>query len=319
MDSSIVPKLVIPTPPAMAKAMEDGMYAKATKPIGELFWLALTGGAYIALGFIFFVTTQQGVGPTSGLPIGVTKLIGGLVFSTGLMLVVMSGSDLFTGTTMSLMPTLSKRLSWGMMARHWAVSYIGNLVGALIVVAIIALAKTPLSNGGAWGLVVVNTTQGKLSLGFVQAIALGVMANFAVCLAVWMAFAGRSATDKMLGIAGPIAFFVATGFEHSVANMFMLPMGWVITHVFGAEFWGNDAVQAAGVTQADFSSVTISNIVLHNLLPVTIGNIIGGALFVGGYFWVAYRRKALAEERAAAPAEKADGVDRTDGGSHSAR
>ena len=299
VDKSFVPQVVMATPAAMARSLEDGMRSKATKPLGQLFWLSLTGGAYIALGFIFFVTSQQGAGPDSGLPLGVTKLIGGLVFSVGLMLVVISGSDLFTGSTMSIVPALSKRLSWAVMARHWAVSYIGNFVGALIVVAIVALAKTPLSNGGAWGLVVVNTTQAKVNLDFGQALALGIMANFAVCLAVWLANAGRSAADKMLAIAGPIALFVSTGFEHSVANMFMLPMGWVITHLFGAEFWGSAAVQAAGVSPADFSSITIGNIFLKNLLPVTIGNIIGGALFVGGYFWVAYRRNVLAEERAA--------------------
>ena len=299
VDKSFVPQVVMATPPAMARSLEDGMRSKATKPLGQLFWLSLTGGAYIALGFIFFVTSQQGAGPDSGLPLGVTKIIGGLVFSVGLMFVVISGSDLFTGSTMSIVPALSKRLSWAVMARHWGVSYIGNFVGALIVVAIVALAKTPLSNGGAWGLVVVNTTQAKVNLDFGQALALGIMANFAVCLAVWLANAGRSAADKMLAIAGPIALFVSTGFEHSVANMFMLPMGWVITHLFGAEFWGSAAVQAAGVSPADFSSITIGNILLKNLLPVTIGNIIGGALFVGGYFWVAYRRNALAEERAA--------------------
>lgn len=292
-------QLNIPAPVAMAKALEDGMYAKATAPTWKTFVLGLTGGAYIALGFIFFVTSQMGAA-TGALPLGVMKLIGGLVFSVGLIMVIGSGSDLFTGSTMTVMPLASKRIGGGTFAKHWATSYIANFIGSVFVAVLILFAGTYASNKGAWGLVVLNTTQAKLSYDWMQALLLGVLANTLVCIAVWLTFSGRSFTDKVLAIVGPIALFVASGFEHSVANMFMLPMGWLIKTFGSDKFWSSEAVTKAGVTAADFDSITISNILLKNILPVTIGNIIGGALFVGMYFWLAYRKDALKGEREAA-------------------
>jgi formate transporter len=281
------PSPVIPAPKPLAKAVEDAMYAKAVAPLGRMFLQTLTGGAFIALGFIFMVTTQQGMGDW---PVGFAKLIGGVVFSVGLGLVVMSGSDLFTGTTMTLMPRLSGRISTGRMLGHWGISAGGNFLGSVLMAVLILLAGTHASNGSAWGLVVLNTTQSKLGYDWHQAFVLGILANFAVCLAVWIASAGRTVADKVLAVAGPIALFVATGFEHSVANMFMLPMGWLIKNFAGDGFWQGEAMQEAGRSLEDYASITAGSILWDNLIPVILGNIVGGAVLVGAYFWATYRR-----------------------------
>lgn len=293
----LAPKLVQPAPPAMAKAMEDGMYAKANNPFWKIFLLGLTGGAYIAFGFIFFVTTQQGA---ADLPVGITKAIGGIAFSTGLIMVVVSGSDLFTGTTLTIMPLVSKRIGVGRFLSHWGVAYIANFIGSVFVAVLILLGGIHATNKSAWGLVVLNATQGKLGYDWGQAFILGVLANTLVCIAVWLAFAGRNFADKALGIVGPIALFVASGFEHSVANMFMLPMGWLIKNFAGDKFWAGEALSKAGKTAADFDGITAASIVWDNLIPVTLGNIVGGAVFVGLYFWTAYRKDAVKAEREAA-------------------
>ncbi|GAA4529758.1 formate transporter FocA [Brachybacterium paraconglomeratum] len=285
--ASAAPSLVITAPKPLTKALEDAMYAKATAPWSQMFLQTLTGGAFIALGFVFMVTTQQGMGDW---PIGIAKLIGGTVFSVGLGLVVISGSDLFTGTTLTLMPRLSGRISTGRMLGHWGMSAGGNLIGALLIALLMLGAGTHATNGSAWGLIVLDTTQAKLGHDWHQAFFLGILANLAVCLAVWVATAGKTVTDKVLGVAGPIALFVATGFEHSVANMFMLPMGLLIKNFAGDSFWQGEAIQAAGKSLEDYSSLTIGAALWDNLIPVLLGNIVGGAVLVGAYFWATYRR-----------------------------
>lgn len=286
------PSTAIPAPKELAASLEDAMYAKAVAPFGRMFWMALTGGAYIALGFVFMVTSQQGM--TAQFPLGLAKVVGGTVFSVGLGLVVMSGSDLFTGTTMTSVPWLSRRITTGRMLLHWLVSAAGNLVGAVLVAAIVMVAGTHATNASAWGLVVLDSSLAKVSYDWHQAFFLGVLANLAVCLAVWIATAGKTVTDKVLAVVGPIALFVATGFEHSVANMFMLPMALLIKTFAGAGFWDGEALTAAGRSASDYASITAASAAWDNLVPVLLGNIVGGAVFVGAYFWVAFRRDAVA-------------------------
>ena len=281
------PSTVATAPKPLTRALEDAMLAKATAPLGRMFLATLGGGAFIALGFVFMVTSQQGMGEW---PVGIAKLIGGVVFSVGLGLVVISGSDLFTGTTMTSMPRLSRRITTGQMLRHWGVSAGGNLIGSLTVALLIFLAGTHATNGSAWGMVVLDTTQAKLSHDWHQAFFLGVLANFAVCLAVWAATAGKTVTDKILACVGPIALFVASGFEHSVANMFMLPMGLLVKYGAGSGFWQGEALAEAGKSAADYSSITVGAVLWDNLIPVLLGNIVGGAVLVGAYFWSIHRR-----------------------------
>ncbi|MEE1651565.1 formate transporter FocA [Brachybacterium sp. J144] len=278
----------IPAPKALAASLEDAMHAKATAPLDRMFLLALSGGGFIALGFIAMITSQQGM---ADWPVGLAKVLGGTVFAIGLGLVVISGSDLFTGTTLTSMPWLSKRITTAQMLAHWGISLLGNLIGAVTVALLVMLAGTHTTNGSAWGLVVLNLTQGKLSHDWHQAFVLGVLANLAVCLAVWTATAGTTVTDKLLAVTGPLVLFVSTGFEHSVANMFLLPMGLLVKYGAGDGFWAGEAVRAAGVDRGDFAAITVGAVVWDNLIPVILGNIVGGAVLVGAYFWTIYRRR----------------------------
>jgi len=300
--SDIVPQLNIPAPAALAKAQENAMFDKAVKPWGQMFLLSLTGGAFIALGFIFYVSSQQGLSPE--FPLGIAKVVGGLAFSVGLMLVVITGADLFTGTTMTFMPLLSKRIGVGRMLAHWAVSLTGNLVGSVTVALLGLWSGTASSNKGAWGLVVMNTSLTKVSHTWPQTFFLAVLANFAVCLGVYLATSGRSTADKILACMGPIALFVASGFEHSVANMFMLPMGLLIKNFGGDAFWSSEAVTKAGIHLSDFDGFTVLSSITHNFIPVILGNIVGGGIMVGVYFWASWVRPA---NKAAEVAAATDG------------
>lgn len=309
--TDIPSQLVIPAPAAMAVATEDAMYAKATKPWFEMFLLSLSGGAFIALGFIFYVSSQQGLG--ASFPVGPAKVLGGVVFSVGLLLVLISGSDLFTGTTLTTMPLLSGRIGAGRWLGHWAVSLVGNLIGAVAVALLVLWSGEPSANKSAWGLVVLNTTLAKVTLTWGHAFFLGVLANFAVCLAVWLANSGRSTADKALATVGPVALFVAAGFEHSVANMFMLPMGWLIKNFAPDSFWSGEAMTKAGKAASDYDAITLGHIVWHNLIPVILGNIVGGAVFVGVYFWLCYIRPARRAAAHAAPAAAVADTEATPG------
>lgn len=289
------PTPVIAPPAGMAKALDDAMYGKATMNIGKMFLLSLTGGAFIALGFIYMVASQQGM--AGNWPTGITKVLGGVTFSVGLGLVLVSGSDLFTGTTMTVVPLLNKRITIAQMLRHWAVSLIGNLIGSVTVAVLLFLGGTHASNKSAYGKVILDVTLAKVSYDWHQAFVLGILANFAVCLAVWIALSGKTLTDKILACVGPISLFVAAGFEHSVANMFMLPMGLLIKYGAGDKFWNGQVWADAGMSKADYAAITPGAVVWDNLIPVVLGNIVGGALMVGVYFWAIYLRS----ERKSAP------------------
>jgi len=219
------------------------------------------------------------------MPYGIAKLIGGICFSLGLMLVVVCGADLFTSTVLIVVAKASGRITWLQLGRHWLTVYIGNLFGALFFVALIWLAGEHMVANGAWGLNVLQTADHKMHHTFIEAVSLGTLANLMVCLAVWMSYSGRSLMDKMFAMILPVAMFVACGFEHSIANMFLIPMAIVIRDFSSPEFW-----QMAGASAAQFPSLSVSDFIVNNLIPVTIGNIIGGGLLVGLTYWVIYLR-----------------------------
>lgn len=294
-----IPDPLIPAPPAIAKAVEDGMLGKATKPLPEMFLLSVAAGALIGFGFIIFITSQQGMAG-SAIPVGLQKIIGGGLFSVGLGMVVTLGADLFTGTTMSFMALLSGRVAAGRFLLHWLVSLVGNFAGAVGLAVMVLWAGTPLSNGGAWGLVALNSSLAKVTLPFGKAFMLGILANIAVCLAVYLATAGKTTFDKVFAVIGPLALFISAGFEHSVANMFMIPMGLLVKSFGGDAFWAGEAVQAAGKTAADYDALTVGSMLWNNLTPVVLGNIVGGAVFVGGFAWLAYRARTVRSEAAKA-------------------
>ncbi|MBJ7220523.1 MULTISPECIES: formate transporter FocA [unclassified Brenneria] len=269
-------------PAAMAKVAEDAGVYKATKQPWTTFYLAITAGVFISIAFVFYITSTTG---TSTIPFGIAKLIGGICFSLGLMLVVVCGADLFTSTVLTVIAKASGRITWKQLACNWVNVYIGNLIGALFFVALIWFSGEHMVANGAWGLNVLQTAEHKLEHTFVEALCLGILANLMVCLAVWMSYSGRTLTDKMFAMILPVAMFVASGFEHSIANMFMVPMGIVIKNFAEPEFW-----HAIGMAPSQFEHLTVSHFISSNLIPVTIGNIIGGGLLVGLTYWVIYLR-----------------------------
>lgn len=264
------------TPAEMAGLVQDAMMYKAQATTPRTLLLSLTGGAFIALGFVFYVTSQVGA---EAMPWGVAKVMGGAVFSVGLILVVLTGADLFTSTTMTLMLKASGDLSWWRLLRHWGLVYVGNAVGALTIVALIVVGGVQHSADGAWGQVVLSTAAHKLDHTFLEALALGIACNLLVCLAVWAAFSGRTTTDKILALIGPVALFVATGFEHSVANMFMVPLAIIIR---------------PELAPGAFENLTWGSFLTANLIPVTLGNIVGGGLMIGLFYWLVFRPKRAA-------------------------
>lgn len=268
------------SPAQMAQAAEDAAFAKATgKPL-KSFLLGLTAGGYIALGFVFFVTSQVGA---QTLPWGVAKVLGGIVFSTGLALVVLTGAELFTSSTLTLTARASGRITWGQLLRNWLVVYGANFLGALTMVVLVYLGGTWHNADGGWGKVVLNVSMAKLHHGFLEAFVLGILCNLMVCLAVWAAYSGRTTTDKILAVSLPIALFVASGFEHSVANMFMLPLGILIKDTAGPEFWAT-----TGLDQTAYAGLTWPGFLIDNLLPVTLGNIVGGGVMIGVLYWTIF-------------------------------
>lgn len=268
-------------PREMANKAETVGVAKATLGPLRMLALAVLAGAFIALGAIFATTATAG---TSGeIPFGLAKLVGGLVFCLGLILVVGAGAELFTGNNLIVMGWAGRKVTTRQLLYNWVIVYFGNFVGAIFTALMLFYSRQYTFGGGAIGVNALNIANGKVNLDFVQAIILGIFCNALVCLAVWLCIGARSATDKILAIIFPITAFVAAGFEHSVANMYFIPVGLFIK--------SDSAFMAqAGLDVANYANLTWGNFFLHNLLPVTIGNIIGGAVMVGLVYWFIYLR-----------------------------
>ena len=183
------------------------------------------------------------------------KVLGGVVFATGLALVVLTGAELFTSSTLTLTARASGRITWGQLLTNWVIVYIANFLGALTMVALVYLGGTWHKANGGWGAVVLETSLTKVHHNFLQAFTLGILCNLMVCLAVWAAYSGRTTTDKILAVTMPIALFVATGFEHSVANMFMVPLGLLIKDTAGADFWSGAGLAEARLHGPDLGQL----------------------------------------------------------------
>ena len=283
-------------PAAMAAKAEDLGVKKAALPALKMFALAILAGAFIGVGAIFATTVSAGsmavkdaagaAAFSTALPYGVTRLLAGLAFTVGLILVVVGGSELFTGNNLIMMAFASKKVSLGGLLRNWGIVYLGNFVGSIVTAYIVFLGKQYSFGNGAIGLTALGIGEAKTSFTFIQAVALGIMCNALVCMAVWMCYSARSTTDKILAIIPPIACFVAAGFEHSVANMYFIPVSLFIKGSGDTTFF-----TAIGKTAENFPHLTWGNFFFANLLPVTIGNIIGGAFMVGLIYWFIYLRK----------------------------
>ncbi len=258
-------------PREIAQRVQNMGVAKARADAWTLLLLAILAGAFISMGALFYSIVVTG----SSIGFGLTRLVGGLCFCLGLILVVIGGAELFTGNNLLAMAWASKLIATRDVLRNWSLVYLGNVLGSIGTVALVLWADTGSLADGAVGDTLLIIAGAKAGLGFGEAFARGVLCNTLVCLAVWLAMGGHSVTDKILAVLFPISGFVAMGFEHSIANWFFLPYGLLV----GAP----DAVSISGAAQ--------------NLVAVTLGNIVGGTMLVAGVYWLAYLRAG--KERAA--------------------
>ena len=267
-------------PPAeVARKAESVGVTKAGMATFNVFVLSVLAGSFIALGAIFATTVAAG---GSELPYGVVRLLAGLVFTLGLILVIVAGAELFTGNNLIVMAWASRQVATTQLLGNWGIVWVGNFVGAFATAVLMYVSEQYTFGAGAVGQTALSIAVAKTSLGFTQAIALGMLCNALVCLAVWLSYGAHTTTDKILAIIPPIAAFVAAGFEHSVANMYFISIGLLIK--------SDEAFVSSLDPQPDLSGLTWESFFVDNLLPVTIGNIIGGAVMVGAVYWLVYLR-----------------------------
>jgi formate/nitrite transporter len=270
-------------PAEMAAKAEATGIRKAAMPLAIMFALSMLAGAFISAGAFFSTTVVAGA--ADALPYGVTRLLAGFAFCLGLIMVVVAGAELFTGNNLIIMAWADRKVSTAKLLRNWAIVWVGNFVGAALTAGLMFASRQYTFGGGAVGAAALSAANAKSGLDFFQAIALGVLCNALVCIAVWLCYSARSTTDKILSIIFPITAFVAAGFEHSVANMYYIPMGLLIKNFAPETFW-----TAIKHVPTDYANLTVTNMFANNLIPVTIGNVIGGAVMVGLVYWFAYLR-----------------------------
>lgn len=266
-------------PEGIALLAEDVGVRKAHYDTLTIVILAILGGAFISIGGLFATVAQAGA--TGVMAFGITKVVGGVVFATGLILVVVAGAQLFTSDALLVMAWASGRIDGSAVFRVWVLVWLGNLVGALGTAAIVFLSGQYTQGHGAVGEMALYYASAKASLPVDQAFFMGIMCNVLVCLGTWVGYAGRSVADKVLAIVFPISAFVAAGFEHCVANMYFVPLGLFIKWGAPDSFWADLGHAAPAIPVDHF---------LLNLGVVTFGNLVGGGLCIGLMYWVAYRR-----------------------------
>jgi formate transporter len=258
----------INTPHEIVNVAENAAIGKHKFDIKRIFVLSFLAGAYIAFGGLLSIIVGGGVPGIAAQNPGIAKFLFGAMFPVGLMLVVLAGAELFTGNNAYFMPAVLRgNLKWSALMRNWALVYLGNFFGALFV-AYFLVHLTGIVSSDPWSQTIANLAISKTSNPFFVTFLKGIGANWLVCLAIWLGMASHQTSGKILGIWWPVMAFVAFGFEHSIANMFFLPL---------AIFEG--------------APITWGSFVFNNLIAATLGNIVGGALFVGTSYWYAYKRK----------------------------
>lgn len=288
-------------PPEMATRAEYLGVRKAEMPFLKMFMLSVLAGAFISLGAVFATTIGAGgmsvASPdgsivfNTGLPYGVTRLLMGLVFSLGLILVVVGGAELFTGNNLIVMAWANGKVTARALLRNWAIVYLGNFVGSIGTVVLMFLSRQYTFGANSVGITALKIGVAKVEFTFLQAIALGILCNALVCLAVWLTYSARSTLDKILAIIFPITAFVAAGFEHSIANMYFIPYALFIKQ-FDPAF-----IATAGGTVTHLDLLTWQAFLLKNLIPVTVGNIIGGTVLVAAVYWAIFLRPDQSQSR----------------------
>ncbi|MCR6661639.1 MAG: formate/nitrite transporter family protein [Luteimonas sp.] len=256
-------RIALEEPPALTKTIFAALEDKARLPVRSLIVLGFLAGAYIGLGGLFATVALAGA---DAMPYGTAQVLAGLVFSVGLVLVLIAGAELFTGNTLMLGSVAARRVGLGKAAKALVVVYCANFAGSLALAAVVLAAGVHEAGDGAVGRAALELGSTKTGKGFGTALASGVLANMLVCLAVWLAYAGHTVTQKVIGLLLPITAFVAAGLEHSVANMYLLPYALLVQQVL-----------------ADAStSISVPGIA-GNLAAATIGNVIGGAFIALAY------------------------------------
>jgi formate/nitrite transporter len=256
------------SPREIAEKVQLVGVTKARLPFVQTAMLGMIAGGFIGLGALFYTL----VASDATLGFAATRVLGGLVFSLGLILVVVAGAELFTGNNLMVMAWADRRVTTSELLRNWVVAYAANAVGAAGLAIVVYLANHGAMNGGAVATAYVKIAAAKTALPFAEAFFKGVLCNLLVCLAVWLALAGHSVVDKILAILFPITAFVAAGFEHSIANMYFLTLGLLLSDVSWSGIAGN-------------------------LVPVTLGNIVGGSGMVAAVYYLVYRQPTLADRR----------------------
>jgi len=274
-----VPTMEDKTPKSIAETVAQTVgVAKATSPWFTVSVLGILAGAYIGFGGLLSTAVTFDMAPKWGL--GFTKIVGGASFSVGLMLVVIAGAELFTGNNLMVSSVMSREITLGTMTQRWGIVFFTNFIGSILVALLLYFSGLWKTGDGALGAAAVKVAYNKVALSFGEALWRGIGCNWLVCLAVWMALAARQTIGKIFAIFFPIMAFVAIGFEHSVANMYFIPAGILLM---------NETV-ISNLVGIDLGMLGWANFLWRNLLPVTIGNIIGGGVFVGMSYWGAYLR-----------------------------
>jgi len=273
------------SPSEMMQQAEKYAFSKSQKKTSTVIGLAIMAGIFIGLAFVFYITVTTGNTATGW---GISRFAGGLAFSMGLILVVITGGELFTSSVLSAIAVANKQITLLQMGAIWLKVYFGNFIGAMLLLALVFSAAMYQNDAGVWGLNALNIAQHKLHHQPLEAFALGVLCNLLVCLAIWLTFCSDNMLTKAMMVILPVAMFVSSGFEHSVANMFMVPLGIAIKNFAPVTFWADIAVDPQ-----QFADLTISNFIIANLIPVTLGNIFGGAVMVGLAYWTIFSRPQL--------------------------
>ncbi len=269
-------------PPAeIAKMLVEIGKTKCSMSLLNTFILAIFAGAYIGFGAALATIISHDASVYLG--VGFAKFLSGSAFSIGLMLVVIGGAELFTGNNLIIITCMSKKISMSHLAKNWTLVFIGNFIGSILLVLLVYFSGLWKTNSNLVGASAMNIANAKVNLTLVEAFTRGILCNWLVCLAIWLAVSSEDTIGKIFGIYFPIMAFVASGYEHSVANMYFIPMGILLKEKI--------LISASGLGP-DLSNLTWGNFFVHNLIPVTLGNIVGGAIFVGFLYWFIYCRNS---------------------------
>jgi formate/nitrite transporter len=257
---------------------------KTSNKVYKLLLLGILAGAFIA-----FASEGSNVAIHTIESVGVGKALAGALFATGLMMVVITGAELFTGNTLIVVSCLEKSAKCTKLLKNWAVVYSGNFIGSMLIVIFVILSGQFNFSSGLLGGFTIKVAAYKVGLTFTNAFFMGIMCNWLVCMAVWMSYAAKDIAGKLLAIFFPIWLFITSGFEHSVANMYYIPAG-IIAKSNPA--WVQQAISSFHVSESALANLTWASFIVKNLIPVTLGNIVGGSLFVGTIYWLSFLYKS---------------------------